>query len=356
MMQLKHDIVIGIIATMLAMSAGHLHADELGTQANRLPVKITQLQRMPVLEQRVFTGTTRAAHRSVMRSQIGGRVVQLPVKLGETVRQGDLLLELYNPEAAPAATVAQRQWESARSRHNQRQRDFDRVAVLLKKGTASDHEFEQARTALDTAKDDMLAAKSEHRRAQLLDAERHIRAPFNGVVTAIETDVGEVVAPGQALLRVADPAQVELELVINHQIAATLQPGTAINVTLPLESGTLHQGKVQEVSPFRERGSLPTVVLSFPQQQVKAGVAASAHFQRTLEPSFTVPMSALVSNGEGAIIYRIDTDNRAWQIPVATGLIQPNGIAISGSLEEGDRVVVAGSQRLFDGAAIGVQP
>ncbi|MDF1764366.1 MAG: efflux RND transporter periplasmic adaptor subunit, partial [Oleibacter sp.] len=328
--------------------------------AKLLPVKVASLVSEPLLESRVFTGTTRAVSRAIIRSQVAGRVARLPVTLGKEVKSGDLLLELYNPEANPAAQSAERQWRQLESQQTQRQRDFDRISSLYKNGTVSKQEFEQVRTDLESLTDQTLSAKEQFSRAQRLNLERLISAPFAGVVTTINTDIGEVVSPGQALLGIADPSKTEVEMAINYDIATNLKVGDLVSVILPFQQNSARQGMVTELSPFRERGALPTVVLAFPEQQIRPGVAVHARFDITKGDGFTVPMSALVRKGDGAVIYRINSDNQAVAVPVTLGLMQQNGIEISATkrfpLTAGEQFVVTGSHRLFDGASVEIIP
>jgi len=354
----KTKILISIVVVGVAATVWQVRpvAETVQRTPAALPIRVAEVSKEPLVESRVFTGTTRPVNRAVVRSQIAGRVAKLPAFLGQQVKQGDLLLELYNPEAAPAVLIAERQWRQAQSQQGQRQRDYDRLQALVKKGTASKQEHEQARTALETANDAMLGAESEYHRAQQLDAERLIRAPFDGVVTAIDTDIGEVVSPGQHLIRVADPGQVELELVVSQDIADSLQIADAVNVTLPLSGDAQRKAVVAEISPFRERRALPTIVLRFPSGDVRPGIAASAHFHYEQGEAYQVPVGALVSNGDGAILYRVDNDNKAWQVPVKVLDMQNQLVAIHGDLNSGDRVVVAGSHRLHNGALVSSQP
>ncbi|MFT4531633.1 MAG: RND family efflux transporter MFP subunit [Gammaproteobacteria bacterium] len=335
-------------------------ASEVAPLAKFLPVRVVELVHEPVLESRVFAGTTRAVNRAIMRSQIAGRVASLPVTLGKKVQSGDVLLELYNPEANPAAQSAERQWRRLESQQTQRQRDFDRISLLYDKGTASLQEFEQVRTDLDALTDATLSAKKQFNRAQQLNMERWITAPFAGVVTTIDTDIGEVVSPGQALLGIADPAQTEVEMVINDDIATNVKVGDSVSVMLPFEQNSERQGVVTEISPFRERGALPSIVLAFPDQDVRPGIAVHARFEINRGDGFKVPMSALVRNGEGAVIYRVNSTHKVEAVPVNMGLMQADGIVISAaeelSLNAGEEIVVAGSHRLFDGANVEVLP
>lgn len=341
---------------------------ESGPQ-HTIPVQVVTLSQQPVYESRTFSGTTRAVNRAVMRSQISGRVDYLPLKLGQAVKKGQLLAELYNPEAGPAAKSARVRWQQLQDQQSQQQRDFERISALYEHGQASRQDFEQARTALNNANDAALGAESEYQRASGLDQERQIRAPFNGVITSISTDVGEVVSPGQALLQLADPSAVEVELVVSSRIAAGVKPGQAVTVSLPLQSGAQsHDSKVgaigdvkvtarvTEVSPFRDRTALPTVVLGFESSDVTSGTAISAQFNMPVGQGLVVPSNALVRQGHRVVVYRLTAFNTVEPVAVTLGAVQAEGIQVSGELQDSDRIIVTGIQRLFHGASVQVMP
>ena len=357
-------------------------SDLESTVQHMIPVQVVTIAQQPVYESRTFSGTTRAVNRAVMRSQISGRVDYLPIKLGQAVKKGQLLAELYNPEAAPAARSARVRWQQLQDQQGQQLRDFERISALYEQGQASRQDFEQARTALNSANDAALGAESEYQRASGLDQERQIRAPFKGVITSISTDVGEVVSPGQALLQVADPSAVEVEVVVSSAIAASVKPGHTVTVRLPLQSGVQRNvqtnvqtnvstnapinrtslnsaditARVTEVSPFRDRTALPSVVLEFDSKVVTSGTAVSAQFKMPVGQAFVVPSNALVRQGMRVIVYRLMASNTVEPVAVTLGAVQTEGIQISGELDDGDRIIVTGSQRLFHGASVQVMP
>jgi RND family efflux transporter MFP subunit len=378
-------LTLGISFDATATENGELSAeasDLESTVQHMIPVQVVTIAQQPVYESRTFSGTTRAVNRAVMRSQISGRVDYLPIKLGQAVKKGQLLAELYNPEAAPAARSARVRWQQLQDQQGQQQRDFERISALYEQGQASRQDFEQARTALNSANDAALGAESEYQRASGLDQERQIRAPFQGVITSISTDVGEVVSPGQALLQVADPSAVELEVVVSSAIATSVKPGHTVTVRLPVQSGVQRNvqtnvqtnvstnapinrtslnsaditARVTEVSPFRDRTALPSVVLEFDSKVVTSGTAVSAQFKMPVGQAFVVPSNALVRQGMRVIVYRLMASNTVEPVAVTLGAVQTEGIQISGELDDGDRIIVTGSQRLFHGASVQVMP
>ena len=378
-------LTLGISFDATARENGELSAeasDLESTVQHTIPVQAVTISQQPVYESRTFSGTTRAVNRAVMRSQISGRVDYLPLKLGQAVKKGQLLAELYNPEAAPAARSARVRWQQLQDQQGQQLRDFERISALYEQGQASRQDFEQARTALNSANDAALGAESEYQRASGLDQERQIRAPFQGVITSNSTDVGEVVSPGQALLQVADPSAVELEVVVSSAIATSVKPGHTVTVRLPMQSGVQRNvqtnvstnvstnapinrtslnsaditARVTEVSPFRDRTALPSVVLEFDSKVVTSGTAVSAQFKMPVGQAFVVPSNALVRQGMRVIVYRLTASNTVEPVAVTLGAVQTEGIQISGELDDGDRIIVTGSQRLFHGASVQVMP
>lgn len=374
-------LALGISFDASATENNELSAEASGLESavqHMIPVQVVTIAQQPVYESRTFSGTTRAVNRAVMRSQISGRVDYLPIKLGQAVKKGQLLAELYNPEAAPAARSARVRWQQLQDQQGQQQRDFERISALYEQGQASRQDFEQARTALNSANDAALGAESEYQRASGLDQERQIRAPFQGVITSISTDVGEVVSPGQALLQVADPSAVELEVVVSSAIATSVKPGHTVTVRLPMQSGVQRNvqtnvsasvpvnrtslnstditARVTEVSPFRDRTALPSVVLEFDSNVVTNGTAVSAQFNVPVGQAFVVPSNALVRQGMRVIVYRITASNTVEPVVVTLGAVQSEGIQVSGELQDSDRIIVTGTQRLFHGASVQVMP
>lgn len=378
-------LALGISFDASATENNELSAEASGLKSavqHTIPVQVVTIAQQPVYESRTFSGTTRAVNRAVMRSQISGRVDYLPLKLGQAVKKGQLLAELYNPEAAPAARSARVRWQQLQDQQGQQLRDFERISALYEQGQASRQDFEQARTALNSANDAALGAESEYQRASGLDQERQIRAPFKGVITSISTDVGEVVSPGQALLQVADPSAVEVEVVVSSAIAASVKPGHTVTVRLPVQSGVQRNvqtnvqtnvstnapinrtslnsahitARVTEVSPFRDRTALPSVVLEFDSKVVTSGTAVSAQFKMPVGQAFVVPSNALVRQGMRVIVYRLTASNTVEPVAVTLGAVQSEGIQVSGELQDSDRIIVTGSQRLFHGASVQVMP
>ncbi|MAE91434.1 MAG: hypothetical protein CMI67_17915 [Pelagibaca sp.] len=321
--------------------------------AIEIPVNVRSVSPQPVFDHYEFTGIVRSAQRAVIRTQISGRVEELPVRLGQKIASGDLIAELHNPEAAPAARSARVRWQQLNVQLEQQQRDFDRMNALYQSGQASRQEFEQARTALNSAKEAALGAENDYLKASGVNSERSIRAPFSGVVTAIITDVGEVVNPGQSVIQLASDEEYEVEITLPFAVAQIIEAGVEIPVRTSEGGGEFNSyATVKEISPFRDRGSLPSVVMTVP--DVIAGETIVAQISVPKSDGWVVPVTAVSRKGERAVIYRLIDGGRVESVDVVLGSSQLNGVEVQGALESGDSIVISGVQRLFDQAQVAV--
>lgn len=322
---------------------------------NRLPVRVSYLEdKAPSLYQ-TFIGTARAANRVTIRSQVSGRLLEREVKLGSQVKQGDVLAKVYNPGATPQALAAKQRWQQARVEVAQAQRDYDRIKSLYEKKVASIQEMESARSAVQAAQAATDAAESQYVQAQQMDAEQIIRAPFAGVITATPVEPGEVIQVGQPLLQLADPDEVEIEVIVSDGAAASVSAGDVLTVLAPFSGDRKFAGVVHEVTPFRERGALPTVIVKLADAGLIPGTTVHIQFESAVAGQFVLPASSLIKTGrQQSAVYRVTANNQVELVPVKPMQVIDDKIVINGPLQPQDAVVIAGNHQLFPGANVEV--
>lgn len=327
---------------------------QASNEPQAIPVRAIQLGEEKPPLYRSFAATSRAANRVSIRSQVNGRVLERFAQLGDQVLKGEVLARLYNPEATPAALAAKQDWEQTQVLVAQRFKDYQRIKALYKSDAAAKQEFENAQTNLNAAKAVQAAAKSNYQRASQIDDEQLIRAPFSGVITQVSIEAGEVINAGQAIMQLADPEQVETEVTVSERIASSVKKGDLIKVTLALQNPP-HElvGRVEEITPFRERGALPTVVVRLPKQSIKPGITLHIHFPMADNSQFAIPISAVIKTGSyGSAVYRVTPNNKVQLVAVRPHQLIQKLVTVSGDLNNLDRIVVAGTQNLFEGAPV----
>ncbi|MDY6921041.1 MAG: efflux RND transporter periplasmic adaptor subunit [Pseudomonadota bacterium] len=359
----KFRIVVFCISTSLLACAPAENPDQAAAgdvtemQAQPLPVRVVQPRPGSEGHYLTFMGTARAANRVTIRSQIRGRLLERKVKLGDVVEENEVLARVYNPGATPSAMAAKQSWEQAKVEAEQAQRDYVRIKSLREKQVASIQESEAARSRLLGARAAKEAAESRYQQAVQVDEEQVLRAPFSGVITATPVEPGEVIEVGQALLQLADPDEVEVEVIVSDAVVSSVQRGDQLPVQTPFSGDRNYNGIVREVTPFRERGALPTVVVRVAEADLNPGTTVYIQFASAYPGDFAVPVTSVIKTGyDKSAVYRLTGDAQVELVPVIPLQVVDNLMVLNGDLDPQDNVVSAGNHQLFPGAKVRVVP
>lgn len=332
-------------ATALAMSlallagCGKAHQDK--AEAPELPsaqvrTTIVQTKTMPSFEEVV--GTVRARLRATAEAKASGRIVELPVALGQKVKCGELLARLEAPEIKARL-------EQAEASLQQAERDWKRVSSLYDQQAATRADYDAAESRLQVAKAGVAEARA------MLDYVE-VKAPFDGVVTRKVADIGDLAAPGKPLVELEDATRLELEADVPEAIAAKIQSGARMAVRTGEAAGEL-TGTVAEIAPNADPLSRTfRVKLDLPNGQ---GLM-SGQFARVAVPvgeitTMRIPASAVVQRGQMEIVFAVE-DQRARLHLVKTGRQFKGETEILSGLDSGDSVVVDNAGQLLDGQPV----
>jgi RND family efflux transporter MFP subunit len=276
--------------------------------------------------------------------QVGGRVTRVGADEGTTVARGAVLAALDPTDYALA--LRQAELQAARADDERR-----RARTLLDAGSIAPNDFERldhgARQAA-VARD--LAAK------RLRDAT--LVAPFAGTVAARRTDVGATAAPGAAAFTLVDLGEMHVRVGVPEGDVGALRPGQAARVELPaLDRAVV--GRVHLVGVAADPASRTyTVKVVVPNRDraLRAGMVASVAVSTgASRPVVAVPAAAVARDPEGATrVYVHDAAaGRARARRVVVGAPFADGaVEIVDGLAAGEPVIVAGQERLRDGARV----
>ena len=300
-----------------------------------------------------ISGTTQSAETAMLRFQVAGRVTEKRVRLGEIVSKGAVLARLYNPEFEPMITSAKENLARFTAEMSQLKRDFARLDGLYQQRAVTRQEWEVARTRLIASEKAESAAKSELNRANNVASELSLVAPFDGVVTDILIDVGEVLMSGSPAVRLSNPDLVELKLAVSDTILGQVKLGQLVQINRALQASDIDiEGIVSEISPHRERGSLPEIIVRLDAAEIGPGIAVNAKLEVLSSRGLNVPMRSVLMTGEDSIaVYRV-SNGIAKLVPVRALRISTDSIEIDRGLNQGDAVVIEGIPQLFDGAKV----
>ena len=324
-------------------------------------------------------GTVRAANTAILAAQVAGAVREVRVNAGDRVRRGALLAVIDDrsaqaqvqgaqagvSEAAQGEAEVDQARKAATADRQFAEATFNRYKELLAKNSLSRQEFDGAQARYQAAlaneqameaKKQQLLARQQQARSQQASAQTYLSftrvvAPFDGVVTAKSVDAGTVVMPGTPLITVEDTGRYRLEATLPEEYLASAQAGAAVSVST--EHGQC-QGRVAEVVPAADPMTHTFLVkIDLPQDcNCRSGEYGQASFPVAATRSITVPTSALVDHGELEGVFVVTATGAVELRLVKTGGAVSNRVEILAGLSAGEKVVIAGADRLRDGARV----
>jgi HlyD family secretion protein len=343
-----------------------------------LRLTILRPQPVPVTVYRVETGrvedtvvnsragTVQSRRRSEMSPGIPGLVVDIPVRKGTHVKQGDVLLRLDDREhraqtdlAARALEAARAVAEEARLDAGQAGREWQRVQELARNQVVSETALDLARTRALTTQAAVVAAEARIQQAEAsLETARAtlaktvITAPFDGVVLDVTTEVGEWISPSPPgvpippVLDLIDPDALYVSAPIDEADVARIRVGLPVRITLDAFRGRSFAGTLTYASSFvetrQEQNRTLRVEAEFAERALPGNLlpGLSADLEVILEARenvLRIPTFALL---EGSRVLVVQT-GRLVEQKVSTGLHNWSHTEVTSGLAPGDSVVVS---------------
>jgi len=314
------------------------------------PVLVTTVHYEPQVADRSFVGTVRPRIESDLGFRVTGKVSKRLVEVGGHVDAGQPLATLDEADLNLQAEQAEAELSAAKGVRAQAGAAETRTKELREKGWSTDAQLDQAKAAADEA------------RARLNRAERSVEltknslsyatlvADASGVVTATFIEPGQVVAAGQAAIRVARLAEKEVVVAIPETLLARAKSGEA-RVSIWSEPDKHYVAKLRELAPSADpttRTYLAKFSMPGAGNEVQLGMTATLILSDAAsERVARLPFSALFDQGGGPSLYVVDTKTGAITLKgVAVKSYERNDVLISGGVAEGADVVALGVQKL----------
>jgi len=333
-----------------------------GARESAVLVTVATVRDAPVSEVVRLTGTVTAARAARLSPATSGLVTALAVDAGSRVQTGDILLELDGELADWQAQSADAALRAARvSLEDARRRLGEARALAPQRSIAETlvHDL-AAEVARNEAALQQAEAEAGYRHAVL---ERHqLRAPFDGVVAAKLSEVGEWVAPGEAVLELVATGDLRVDFPVAEDYFQRMRAGDSVTFTRGAAGRVPHRGTVSTVVPVTDPGAR-TFLLRVDPGDAGADLSPgmSVHGQLHLDAGRrapVVPRDAIIRHPDGRVI--VWTVQRDGGEPVVTERLVETGLAfddlveIRSGLETGARVVVKGNEALYVGQPVTV--
>ncbi|MEI2416434.1 efflux RND transporter periplasmic adaptor subunit [Orrella sp. JC864] len=325
-------------------ASGPQAAEPAAPRQQAVAVRTVAVEQVPFDRGLSAVGSLRSDEGVTLRPEVAGRISRLPFKEGQPVKRGDLLVQLDDEIARAELDQARANLALAQSQHK-------RATSLHAEGFISQQARDEAASNLKVQQ--ALVALAQARLEKM-----SIRAPFDGVIGLRNVSVGDYVQVGQDIvpLEAIDPLKVDFRIPEIHLNRVRL--GQPLELRFDALPGETRRGELIAISPLVDAGGRSLLLRAqVPNSagDLRPGMFARVSLLVETSPALVVPEGALSPSGSQQYVYRV-VDGHAQRVQVSVGERREGRVEILTGLAEGDRVVIAGLQRITDGAPVAESP
>lgn len=302
-----------------------------------------------------FVGTVEPQVTAALAFRTGGTLVARDVDVGAMVTAGQVLASIESSSLSFAVTSAEASLASAQAQFQNAQANEGRLAVLLQSDTVSQANLEQAQQQTEGAQASLVQAQSRLTQAKQQLGYAQLIAGFDGVVTAVGADPGQVVTPGQTVVTVARPDARDVVIDVPDTLAQTLSIGAPFSIELQLAPQITAAGTLREIAPQADavtRLRRLRIGVDNPPASFWLGTTAIAIAPQDAITAIELPATAVNLTGAPFVWVVDEATGTVAARPVQVGPPAGAMLPILSGLEPGDRVVTAGVHSLTEGQQV----
>jgi RND family efflux transporter MFP subunit len=365
---MKNVVWASLLAASGVMIAGCHGGESAATpgtvQAMQARVVESQEQQVPVSLR--STGTVHARETAVVSAQVMGRIQQVLVREGDSVRAGQTLVVLGDAalraqvEQAQAGVKAALNMAScgADKRRSLAASTLGRYKQLESEKSVSPQEMDEvsrraeaAAASLEATRAQTDAARAQESGARTIMSYTRLVAPFAGVVTSRMADPGTMAAPGVPIIQLDQAGALQLDATVDESVIGAIRKGMKLTVNV---NGAGATGSVAEIVPAADPSSHSFLVkIDLPSSsQTHAGMYGTAEIAHGARQAILIPRSAIVARGSLNCVYVLDGQGIAQLRSITLGAALGNLVEVLSGVSAGEKLVDLPSDRELAGKRI----
>ncbi len=359
MSSLSTGEIFGIALAALALGACQQHAPAAAAPAVVVALPVHADSEGAAADGMRYPVEAAARYSTVLSFRVAGKLIERRVRLGDSVRQGQVIARLDPVDAEKEAVSAEAVFDAAEHRLTFAKQTLDRDQAQFAQNLIAANQLEQTQDAYAAA-----LAGREQAAAQLVVARNTLHynslsADHDGVITSENADTGQVVSAGQAVYGLAWSGDTDVILDAAAADIERIALGLSAQVTLSALPGRHFEARVREVAPAADPQSRTyrvKLTLTAPGAAVRLGMTGDAILSPTAaavaRPIIRVPATAIFHHGRDPAIWVIRPDSTLELRAVTVDRYTERGAAVSGGLKDGDQVVLAGVHTVYAGELV----
>jgi RND family efflux transporter MFP subunit len=352
----------GIVSRVRARTA--LSEDAKQTAAPFVSVFVPE--RGAPSQELILPGTAQAFTDAPIYARTAGYLRKWYADIGARVRKGQLLAEIDSPEIEQQLQAAKADLASAEANERLAKLTTDRYLELAKTDSVSKQDADNAAQTHAARRAATESAAANVRRLQQMVSFERIEAPFDGVITARNTDVGQLVdvgssgGPNRELFHIATVDRLRVFVGVPQTASSAAAPGLPVEVEVAERPGKALEGQIVRNAGAIDPATgtmLVEIDLDNKNGEILPGAAVKVHLKMASgAPTLLLPVSALLFRAEGPRVAVLAAGDRATLVPVSIGRDYGNKVEVTAGLAAGVRVIDSPPDSLVDGNQVRVVP
>jgi RND family efflux transporter MFP subunit len=360
-------LAVAVVALAWNLISGHRAAARLkqDTEAQSVvTVATTHPRPLSDASDLVLPGNMQANYDAPIYARTNGYLKRWLVDIGAQVKAGQVLGEIESPEVDQQLRQAQADVATAEANQKIAGVTAERWRNLRATDSVSKQEADEKISLAASTDAQVQAAKANVQRLRELAGFQKVVAPFDGVVTARNTDVGQLINAGSGsgpeLFRIADTKRLRLYVRVPQTYAAQMQPGVMASLVFPDRPGKQYTARLESTSSALDAASrtlLAQLIVDNKSNELLPGAYVEVHFNLpadTEAKSFKLPANVLLFRGDGMHVATVDAKGRVAMKAVTLGRDYGSDIEVVQGLQADDDVVLSPPDSLTDGAVVRV--
>ncbi len=306
-----------------------------------VPVKVAVAEIKDINLIKTFSGSLEGEEQANIVAKIPERIISIKAKVGDNVSSGQTLLELDKSGASS-------QFYQAQAAYLNSEKDLKRMEALYKEGAISQQMLDGAQTSFNISKANFEAAKSAV----------ELTTPISGVVTAVNSNIGDLASPGIPLITIASIGKMKVIFNVGEEDIQSFAVGQPTQIYSELKKSLVQSGRISQISKSADVQSrsfeIKALFSNTGDRWFKPGMFCRVSVEmKSKKGSIVIPNAAIINEAGAKGIYVVNEDKAHFK-KIETGITDGTSTEILSGIEKGETVVTLGMNNLKEGSKVHV--
>lgn len=328
---------------MVVVSLALLSQSGFAQETAKTNVEIMKLSERQLEIHNSYVGHLIPFERVTVRAEAEGTAEKVTFKVGDTVNEGDLLVNISTLRLALQEKLSNANYELA-------EKDYQTEKLLFERQVSTASKLDSMRTNRDVQKIQLELAQFDLEKS-------HVKAPITGVVQARNVRVGEYISRGQAMLEIMDISRVLALVNIPEREMRFVAPGKEVHVRVDALPGLVFRGTVKTLgleADLNNRSFPAEIAINNSDRQLLPGMMARVEMLTvSMGEQILIPRHAILERENSRVVF-VESKGKAIEKTVKLGTMIKDQVQIVGGLKFGENVIVTGHHFLANNEAVNV--